>query len=537
LGVEKLTLNGQALRKNVSLKSTDRIEWSRGSAVFLSSDLSSVSTETAAAKQSMELLLNLTSALQSPGSVELALRQVLDGIVEMACAEEGYLLSDNGGAGWQMTASQKPESRKAIFSNTILQEALKRRETIYVENMIGHPWSDAHSVIQARIFSAACIPLFVQERVFGAIFLISRSPGQSIRKEALSDLSILATHAALLMGMSTQLQSTQLENARLRVSQDATSELIFSPECEPMVELYRKIQKLAPTPLNILVTGETGTGKERVAQEIHRLSSRSKGPFIALNCAAIPTTLLESTLFGHEKGAFTGAVRAQVGRFVAADGGTLFLDEIGDLPYELQAKLLRVLQENIVEPLGAQNPVTINIRVLAATHQNLEDAVRAGRFRQDLYFRLAGAALKIEPLRNRKEDISILSQVFLDQTGTHKKLSQEAVSKLASHTWPGNVRELQQVLAKAAFMAETDVIGGEDIEYVSQFSPLGLQAGEGLSLVSLEQAQLQFTTEYVRKALDRHQGNRAQTASLLGVSERTLYRILATGPDAAGRLS
>jgi DNA-binding NtrC family response regulator len=300
-----------------------------------------------------------------------------------------------------------------------------------------------------------------------------------------------------------------------------------------MAEVSRKIDRLAPTLLSVILLGETGTGKEVVARELHRRSARSQGPFVAINCAAIPAALLESTLFGHEKGAFTGAVRSHAGRFLQADGGTLFLDEIGDLPIELQAKLLRALQEKTVEPIGGSKPVPIDVRVIAATHQDLDAAIKAGRFRGDLYFRLSGAILKLPPLRERTVDILPLAEHFIRSSGARATLSEDASRTLKLHTWPGNIRELEQAITRASLLCSGGVIKAEDLELqASAGGPSGASAAGALAL-KLEDAQSAFTQDFVRQALLQRGGNRSETAAALGISERTLYRILAdTKPEA-----
>ena len=356
----------------------------------------------------------------------------------------------------------------------------------------------------------------------GAVFLMTRSSGKSIRRDALAELSLFATQAALLLGIGAQLRDTRSENQRLKApTQAKLKNRIFVTPASPMTGVLSKITKLAATPLNVLVHGETGTGKELVAQELHDQSTRASKPFIAVNCAAIPATLLESTLFGHERGAFTGATRSQPGKFTQADGGTLFLDEIGDLPLELQSKLLRVIQEKIVEPLGASKGIPVDLKLICATHHDLDTAVRAGRFRQDLFFRIAGAVIEIPALRDRQQDIVPLAELFIQELGVEKQLTGEARKKLTAHAWPGNVRELQQTVARAAFLADGKEIEAADLELV------GLGWSAEMRILGLEQAQLAFTREYVNKALDQNQGRRTETAAVLGISERTLYRILA----------
>ncbi|MGZ3709061.1 MAG: sigma-54 interaction domain-containing protein, partial [Bdellovibrionota bacterium] len=531
------------LSRGAQLVNCDRIEWAREeAAVFLASESATpTASENSDAMKSLHFLQNLAGTLQATGSVQAGLHQTLDALVEMANAESGYLLSD-AGPGWELLATargaqaslgQARASRRELISNTILQEALQKRAPVYVENIIGHPWSEAASVIEARIFSAACFPLMVGERVLGAVFLLTCSPGRSVRREVLFEANLLATQAALMLASAAELRSARRENSRLReLVQDWPTQLKYDPASQSMAELDRKITKLAGTPLSVLLLGETGTGKDVVAREIHGRSARAAKPLVAVNCAAIPATLLESTLFGYEKGAFTGAERAQPGKFMQAQGGTLFLDEIGDLPLELQAKLLRVLQDRKVEPLGAREAVAVDIRILAATHQNLEEAVRSGRFRQDLYFRLNGATIKIPPLRERRGDILPLAQHFLARAGAELKLSCDAIEALQMHPWPGNVRELEQVITRAGLLAEGTEIQVSDLELQKE-NPGATDYSLG-SFATLEEAQLAFTRDFVERALERSGGNRAETAQSLGVSERTLYRILRSDSVVSG---
>ncbi len=543
----KLSINGQTTKRTTLLKPCDRIEWSDGVAVFIGSQFGLAGShgssedlkETIAP---LDVLQNLAACLQRPGFEEAALHQLLDALVRMSNSESGYLLTGRANReDWDLVISKEDTesiNRRQLFSNTILQEALNKRAPVHVESIIGHPWAEAASVIEARIFSAACFPLCVSDRIFGAVFLLTRSPGRAIRRESLSELSLLASQAALLLASQTELQSARRENSRLRhrlsFEGSAPGLSLVHDTSGPMTEVTRKIQKLAPTPLSVLILGETGTGKEVVAKELHRLSQRSAKPFVAVNCAAIPAPLLESTLFGHERGAFTGAISAQPGKFVQAQGGTLLLDEIGDLPLELQSKLLRVLQERVVEPLGSRHFVPVDVRILAATHQDLEVAVRSGAFRQDLFFRLNGAQLKIPPLRERKLDIPALARHFLQKNGSSMRLASNALEALERHTWPGNVRELEQVMTRAAFLSEGSEITAADLELdsVAQMTPEGARVWERLGeFASLDEAQKAFTLDFVQQILGRHGGNRAEAAAKLGISERTLYRILRTDSD------
>lgn len=303
--------------------------------------------------------------------------------------------------------------------------------------------------------------------------------------------------------------------------------------------LLERIHLIAPSTANVLVTGETGTGKELIARHVHKLSPRSDAPFVAVNCGAFSESLVESELFGHERGSFTGATVARAGWFEAARGGTLFLDEIGDLPFAMQVKLLRVLQERQVVRLGSRNPVAIDVRVVAATNVNLEDAVAAGRFREDLYYRLQVAALHIAPLRERPGDILPLAQYFLGVYGerlglTNPALSAEAIDVLVSgHSWPGNTRELENVIHHALLVCREDVVRPEDL----RLSPLQLRSGLRITtsapvqpFESLRDALLglfedghpnlyaEIETAITRTAYEFCHRNQVQTARLLGIS-------------------
>ena len=347
-----------------------------------------------------------------------------------------------------------------------------------------------------------------------------------MKKDALPELSMLAIQAAMMLGLQAELKSTQKENRQLRsLIKQLPEGLIYNHEQSPMHDIARKIQKLAPTPLSVLILGETGTGKEVVARELHLQSARAQGPWVAINCAAIPATLLESTLFGYEKGAFTGANQAQKGKFQLADGGTLFLDEIGDLPLELQSKLLRVLQERVVEPVGATRGVRIDVRIIAATHQNLDQQILEGKFRKDLYFRLNGATLTLPPLRERKTDLVPLIDHFIASSAPGMRVSQPAMALLEKHSWPGNIRELEQVITRAALLSETSEIQPEDLDLGSNTI---FATTSNLEILPLDAAQKNFTADYIQKVLNQSQGNRAETANRLRISERTLYRILAS---------
>ncbi len=318
-----------------------------------------------------------------------------------------------------------------------------------------------------------------------------------------------------------------------------------------MRALFRSIGRLAQAPLSVLVTGETGTGKELVARALHRESPRADGPFVALNTAAIPSELLESELFGHEAGAFTGATRRHVGRFEQADGGTLFLDEIGDMPLPLQTRLLRVLAEGEFFRVGGRALIKVDVRVVAATHQALESLVADGRFRADLLHRLDVVRLRLPPLRERVEDIPLLAERFLHAAAVRfeapaKRLAKPALQRLQAHAWPGNVRELENLCWRLAALAPGDVVSVADIEQA-----LGTSPGTGDPAVDWEaalagwararldagspglhaEARTRLDDVLLQAALARTGGHRGEAARLLGVGRNTITRKLARRPD------
>jgi two-component system response regulator HydG len=301
-----------------------------------------------------------------------------------------------------------------------------------------------------------------------------------------------------------------------------------------MHEVVAKLKSIAPTSATVLIRGETGTGKDLIAKAIHNNSPRKSKPFVALNCTALNENLLDDELFGHEPGAYTGADRLRKGRFEYANGGTLFLDEVGDMPLPLQAKLLRVLETQEVTRVGGNEPIKVNVRLLAATHRDLETAVAEGKFRQDLYFRLKVVTIKLPPLRERREDIPLLTAHFIKEAnakhGKHVTGVSEPLRKLmASYSWPGNVRELRNLIESMVVQDTDGVLGLDDLQDTDGLKP-GPAAGGGSAgadnLVGRPLTEVE--RYYIEKALEMTGGNREEAARLLGIGERTLYRVIQT---------
>jgi two-component system NtrC family response regulator len=315
----------------------------------------------------------------------------------------------------------------------------------------------------------------------------------------------------------------QEENRRLQTASAAGGMSGFMTRDPEALRVCRTIEKVAPASATVLIQGESGTGKELLARALHDLSPRRDQRFVAINCAAIPETLLETELFGYEKGAYTGAAKRTFGKFELASGGTLFLDEVGDLPMALQAKLLRFLQERVIERIGGREEIAIDVRIVCATHQSLKDHIASGRFREDLYYRIAEIVVEIPPLRARKGDAALLAHSFVhkfaaDQRRGAMTLLPDAVAAIEAHAWPGNVRELENVIKRAVIMADALTISAADVG-------LGPADAEP-AILNLRRVREEAEKDAVLRVLGRVNGNYSKAAELLGVSRPTLYDLM-----------
>jgi two-component system nitrogen regulation response regulator NtrX len=321
----------------------------------------------------------------------------------------------------------------------------------------------------------------------------------------------------------------EAENLALRAKVDAQHQMIG--ESYAMSKLREQVAMAAPTNGRVLIIGENGTGKELVARTIHHTSRRKSGPFVEVNCAAIPEELIESELFGHVRGAFTGAVADKPGRFEQANGGTIFLDEIGDMSLKTQAKVLRVLQEQVMEPVGGSTRIRVDARVLAATNKDLPAEIRGGRFREDLYFRLNVVPIFVPPLRERTEDVALLADHFMAMLGREygrraKTFDPDAVEALRRYPWPGNVRELRNLVERLMIMVPGDRVSSRDLTFLEHgiVGTPQAPAHHSSPILPLHDARDEFEKEYILRALAAQQGNMSRTADVLGVERSNLYR-------------
>ncbi len=328
----------------------------------------------------------------------------------------------------------------------------------------------------------------------------------------------------LIVNRAYQLYQLEEENRRLSLKQmESPLEGVITGS-DTMLQVCRTVEKVAPTDATVLVLGESGTGKELLAKSLHGLSSRRDKRFVAINCAAIPENLLESELFGYEKGAFTGAAKQTPGKIETASGGTLFLDEVGDMPLPLQAKLLRFLQERVVERVGGRKEIPVDVRVICATHKDLHDLIRSGGFREDLYYRISELSITIPSLREREGDALLLARVFLERISRQQgkkgyRFSKDAMAAIENYAWPGNVRELENRVKRAVIMAEHQQIAARDLE-------LGGGSAEELATFNLREIRDRTDRQAIMRALNHVRGKVSLAADLLGISRPTMYDLL-----------
>jgi two-component system NtrC family response regulator len=334
---------------------------------------------------------------------------------------------------------------------------------------------------------------------------------------------INSAELALIIDRAYYVYQLEEENRRLQAGRRNTPLSGIVTAAPSMLKVCRFIEKVAPNDVTVLLLGESGTGKELLAHAVHHLSARGSRSFCAINCAAIPENLLESELFGHEKGAFTGAVKQTKGKIEIAHGGTLFLDEIGDVPLPLQVKLLRFLQERVIERIGGRQQIPVDVRIVCATNQNLEELMSVGAFREDLFYRLSEIVVEIPPLRERDGDPEVLAHAFLakfnqEQSRNVRGFSAEALAALAEHPWPGNVRELENRVKRAVIMCDGKRITPVDLDLA--------EPDELPEILNLAQAREEAERREIPRALSRVEGNITRAAKLLGVSRPTLYDLL-----------
>src|SRR6185369_5257430 len=426
---------------------------------------------TARLARDLNALLRIIAVLSSTTRMELLIARLLESLFEVLPAQRAAIvLRDHATDELQPALGRNRDASAhevVHISRTILNRVMTERVAMLGRNVsASDEFSDVDSLRAGDIRSLLCVPLVVFNKTLGAIYADITDVELHFDENHLQLLTAIAAIASMSSENVRRLEWLEDENERLRAA--VASDFRMVGESPAMRGLYNLISKVAPSDTTVLILGESGTGKEMAAQAIHANSSRRDRAFIAINCAVLSDALIESELFGHEKGAFTGAIAQKKGKIEIAEGGTLFLDEVGELAPGLQAKLLRVLQEREFERVGGTRSIKANVRVIAATNMNLDEAIRSGRFRQDLYYRINVVQLTMPALRERKEDVELLASYFAVRYAEKckrkiKGISPEARTCLMSYDWPGNVRELENAIERAAVLGATEIIMPDDL--------------------------------------------------------------------------
>jgi len=463
-------------------------------------------------------LLRISNIINSIRDFELLQRELLRLIFEVIPADKGavvLLAGLNGETHSIVTFSRQPGVKPLTeIQRELVHRAMWERSAVFAETSTDA--KEAQNIL--------CMPLCAVEKTIGVIYLTSSHPAASFREDHIHFLDSVSRIAAVTLENILALDALRSENMQLKAELNPASRLVGeSPQIRQVEEF---ISRVAHSDSTVLIRGESGTGKEVVARSIHQNSPRSDRPFVAINCAAIPETLFESELFGYEKGAFTGATAMRKGKLEAAGEGTLFLDEIGELPSPMQAKLLRVLQQREFERVGGTQSIPFKARVLAATHKNLEQAIKSGDFRQDLYYRLNVVAVRVPPLREHRDDIPLLALYFAAKHSIKSKrpfkgISREARMFLMGYSWPGNVRELENAIEHAIVLGLTEEILPEDL-------PNGLleEQSARLSGVRYHEVLNEMKRELIRSSLGEAKGSVPEAARLLGIHPKYLHRLV-----------
>jgi transcriptional regulator with GAF, ATPase, and Fis domain len=456
--------------------------------------------------------------------------EILKSIFEIVPVDRGAILlgSEENEFSSLYGLDRESDSKPVHISRTAVNKVLTEGVAILSNDIrASETLSTARSLIVGQITSLMCAPLILFEKIIGAIYLDTSDPAVHFDDGHLQLLASIAGIAAVSLENARETEWLEGENSRLRSTLAIEHNMVG--ESPAMSEVYRFIERVASRNSAVLICGESGTGKELAAHAIHTNSPRAVKPFVVINCAALAETLLESELFGHERGAFTGAIAQKKGKLEVADGGTVFLDEIGEMPTPMQTRLLRFLQDHKIERLGGTRSIELNVRIVAATNRNLDEAIANGTFRADLYHRLNVLKVTMPPLRERREDIPLLASYFAAKYAQACKRTVTGISTAArvllqSYDWPGNVRELENAIERAIVLGSAEVIETDDLpERILESAN-----GGKLSMAKYYEAVKQAKQEIILKALEQAKGNYTEAANALGVHPNNLHRLIRT---------
>jgi len=478
----------------------------------------------------LNVLLRISKAVSSVRGLEALERQVLESIFEVAPADRGAILLCDQGLdecssvfGWDRRTGANPAVQ---VSRTIVSQVLEEGVAVLSNDIpAAEAFSATASIMERHIRCVLAVPLEVFDRVLGVIYLDASDPQVRFDEDHLQLLTAIGSIAASALDNARRMEWLEEENRRLQAEMNIEHNMVG--ESPRMRDVYQFISRVAPSDSTVLIFGESGTGKELVARAIHQNSSRTSKPFVAINCAALAETLLESELFGHEKGAFTGAIAQKKGKLEVAEGGTVFLDEIGELAPALQAKLLRVLQEREFERVGGTRTIKLDVRLIAATNRDLEDEFKKGRFREDLYYRLNVVSMRMPALRERRDDISLLSSYFAAKYGkrsgrTVVGISPRARACLLNYDWPGNVRELENAIERSVVLGSSELILPEDLPEALLEKAVPADA----PAEAFHDAVRETKKQLIVNAVEQAAGNYTEAAKALGLHPNYLHRLI-----------
>jgi Nif-specific regulatory protein len=482
---------------------------------------------------SFDQIKEISNWISSSGDLDRLLHLVVDTAARAMTAKAGSLLlldHKTGNLYFKVATGEKTERIKSYevpigqgIAGTVAQTGLPllipdvQKDTRW--------YKEISEAIGVETHSIACVPMRVRNEVFGVMQIIDKLDGSALSENDLALLQIYADLSAVAIENAQRMARMDQENKELKAALGIKNKIIG--ESKTLKKVLADAFKVAGSKTSVMITGESGTGKELLARLIHDAGPRKDRPLVALNCAALPETLLEDELFGHEKGAFTGAVGRKVGKFEIADGGTIFLDEIGEMIPGMQAKLLRVVQEGVFYRVGGNTPIRVDVRIISATNRDIEKEVAVGRFREDLYYRLNVVNLKMPALRERKEDIPLLSEHFLltfrrGHGAQALQVSPVAMEKMMIYDWPGNVRELHNALERSVVMGNGRLIMPEDLPIEgTQGTYTGFRIG-----LTLQEAVDRFKKAFIVMNLEQHSGNRSRAAKVMDIQRTYLSRLI-----------